>query len=164
MRYLTLFIVGMGLLVACGCQNKELLQCQDQLTKVQQERADEKKASESLFESILTKSKEDMDKIKNLEAKVTDLEAEKTRLDGLLKETRTKMDKVSTSLIQENVQLKNEVEKLTKELAATKKIFENSSKIALGLEEENKKLQARISELEKEKQAPTATETPSENK
>jgi len=134
------------------------------LTKVQQERADEKKASESLFESILTKSKEDMDKIKNLEAKVTDLEAEKTELDRLLKETRTKMDKVSTNLIQEKVQLKNEIEKLTKELAATKKIFENSSKIALGLEEENNKLRAKISELEKEKQVPTATETPSEDK
>jgi chromosome segregation ATPase len=164
MRYLTLFIVGMGLLVACGCQNKELLQCQDQLTKVQQERADEKEASESLFESILSKSKEDTDKIQNLETKVTDLEAEKVRLEGLLKETRTKMDKVSTSLIQEKVQLKNEIETLTKELAATKKIFENSSKIALELEEENNKLRAKVSELEKGKQAPTTTETPSEDK
>ena len=91
---------------------------------------------------------------------MTDLEARKTKLEQLRIEARTKMDNVSMKFIQESVQLKNEVKKLKKELVMTKKIFENASKIALKLEKENKKLKARIGELEKEKQASATPDPP----
>ena len=148
MRYLVLLFVAVGMMMA-GCQNKELLQCQQDNRQLQEEKASIEKGLKLLMQTFQDSQKQSI----SLEAQVNNLEAEKSELQEKREQERVAMGKALSAL-------KGEAVELGKERADINKKLENMGDMTMQLAAENKELQSQIAELEgklKEQEAEEAS-------
>jgi len=165
----------LGFVCLLGCENKQFMQCQQdleaaqaQLEKAQNENEEEKKVSAQMLSSLMLQQQEEIEKLQSQIEQAR--EEEKAKYDKAFKEAHAKRDELTRSILQLQgtvKQLNTKRNDLALQLAAAeKKTQEKEKKIkntgemlqALAAENgklkaENKRLQALIDELQKKLEA-----------
>lgn len=169
------FVMILGFVCLLGCENKQFIQCQQdleaaqaQLKKAQNDNIEEKKVSEQMLSSLMLQQQEDIKKLqKQIEQARVD---EKAKYEMALKDAYARRDELTRFILQLQgtvKQLSTKRNDLALQLAAAeKKTQEKENKIkntgemlqALAVENgklkaENKRLQAMIDELQKKLEA-----------
>ena len=168
------FVMILGFVCLLGCENKQFIQCQQdleatqaQLKKAQQDNIEEKKVSEQMLSSLM-QLQEDIKRLQKQNEQVR--VDEKAKCEMALKDAYARRDELTRSILQLQgtvKQLSTKRNDLALQLAAVeKKTQEKENKIknigemlqALAVENgklkvENKRLQAMIDELQKKLEA-----------
>ncbi|MBN1765962.1 MAG: hypothetical protein JW860_11935 [Sedimentisphaerales bacterium] len=146
MKYLVYctMICFVFVLMNCGCENKELLQCQEENQMIQKEQA----KNEEALTLLMDKFKLSTDEISSLNEKIEVLqkkhqqELEKSAI--AMKETLKK-----NKSLQENLNVsKKEITELNQKLKSTQDNLDGISKTMEKMNEKNKELQQKVNDLE----------------
>lgn len=157
-----IFPLVIGLVFAAGCQNKELLQCQQKQQTIEEENY-KLKTSVGSLSNIL---KESVDKSQSLKTRIDQLTKTNKDIQEKRRKDREKMQKAILSFQGKIEQLNQELKKARElaasleqklsqarkyqsELAAANKKLKNAESQAAKLTEENRNLKAKIADLPK---------------
>lgn len=172
MKQLLFPLLAVSMLMAVGCENKQLIQCREdklalqaQLTDTQKKLAQEKKGSETILENLMEDITNNKKVVKSLQEKIKTLTAENNKLKQTNKDIMTKTQRALTAEIGKSKNLQNKLAEADKKLkTATDKLNKsNETLIALTKKatKQNNKLKAEIEQLKAElaqKAAKEATE------
>lgn len=170
MRNLGLVMI-LGFVFLLGCENKQLIQCQQDLAatqkkleKAQNDNVAEKKTSEQMLSSLMIQQQEDVEKLKkqieqarldekakheqalkSAYAKQNELTRSILQLQGTVRQFKTKQNKLALQLAEAEKQAKENEKKIKNSGEMLQALAAENSKLKV----ENKKLKAMIEELQK---------------